>query len=129
MFDFVKRVFLGLVHSVGAVFATNREAVAESGDGYIRYSSGDGYIRYSNGIQLCWGTATLNGPVTATNKRVYFPQAFKSGTVTVYTTHDTNAERALADVGWVSNTAFSIGTPDNSGSIVHTGWLATGRWK
>lgn len=38
MFDFVKRVFLGLVHSVGAVFATNREAVVESGDGYIRYS-------------------------------------------------------------------------------------------
>lgn len=65
----------------------------------------------------------------ATNKRIYFPQAFKSGTVTVYTTHDTNIERALADVGWVSNTAFSIGTLDNSGSIVHTGWLATGRWK
>lgn len=120
MFDFVKRVFLGLVHSVGAVFGTNREAVVESGDGYIRYS---------NGIQLCWGTATLNGPATATNKRVYFPQAFKSGTVTVYTTHDTNVERTLADVGWVSNTAFSIGTLDNSGSIVHTGWLATGRWK
>ena len=120
MFDFVKRVFLGLVHSVGAVFVTNREAVVESGDGYVRYS---------NGIQLCWGTATLNGPVTATNKRVYFPQAFKSGTVTVYTTHDTNVERALVDVGWVSNTAFSIGTLDNSGSTVHTGWLATGRWK
>ena len=120
MFDFVKRVFLDLVHSVGAVFATNREAVAESGDGYIRYS---------NGIQLCWGTATLNGPVTATSKRVYFPQAFISGTVTVYTTHDTNVERALADVGWVSNTAFSIGTLDNSGSTIHTGWLATGRWK
>ena len=120
MFDFVKRVFFGLVHSVGAVFATNREAVVESGDGYVRYS---------NGIQLCWGTATLNGPATATNKRIYFPQAFKSGTVTVYTTHDTNVERALADVGWVSNTAFSIGTLDNSGSTVHTGWLATGRWK
>lgn len=120
MFDFVKRVFLGLVHSVGAVSATNREAVAESGNGYIRYS---------NGIQLCWGTATLNGPATATNKRVYFPQAFKSGTVTVYTTYDTNVGRVLADVGWVSNTAFSIGTLDNSGSIVNTGWLATGRWK
>ena len=40
MFDFVKRVFLGLVHSAGAVFATNRETVAESGDGYIRYSNG-----------------------------------------------------------------------------------------
>ena len=68
MFDFVKRVFLGLVHSVGAVFATNREAVVESGDGYIRYS---------NGIQLCWGTATLNGPATATNKRVYFHRRSK----------------------------------------------------
>ena len=112
MFDFIKRVFLGLVHPIGAVFATNRDVVVESGDGYIRYS---------NGIQLCWGTATLNGPATATNKRIYFPQAFKSGTVTVYTTHDTNIERALADVGWVSNTAFSIGTLDNSGSIVHTG--------
>ena len=120
MFDFVKRVFLGLVHSVGAVFTTNREAVVESGDGYIRYS---------NGIQLCWGTATLNGPVTATNKRIYFPQAFKSGTVTVYTTHDTNIKRALADVGWVSNTAFSIGTLIKSSSTVCTGWLATGRWK
>ena len=120
MFDFVKRVFFGLVYSVGTVFGTNREAVVESGDGYIRYN---------NGIQLCWGMATLNGPATATNKRVYFPQAFISGTVTVYTTHDTNVERALADVGWVSNTAFSIGTLDNSGSIVHTGWLATGRWK
>lgn len=120
MFDFVKRVFLGLVHSVGAVFATNRGAVVESGDGCVRYS---------NGIQLCWGTAMPNGPATATNKRIYFPQAFKSGTVTVYTTHDTNVERALADVGWVSNTAFSIGTLDNSGSTVHIGWLATGRWK
>ena len=120
MFDFVKRVFLGLFHSTGAIFAINREDVVESGNGYIRYN---------NGIQLCWGTATLNGPATATNKRVYFPQAFKSGTVTVYTTHDTNVERALADVGWVSNTAFSIGTLDNSGSTVHTGWLATGRWK
>ena len=120
MFDFVKRVFLGLVYSVGAVFATNREAVVESGDGYIRYS---------NGIQLCWGMATLNGPVTATNKRIYIPQAFKSGTVTVHTTHDTNIKRALVAIGWVSNTAFSIGTPNNSGSIVHTGWLATGRWK
>lgn len=120
MFNFVKRVFLRLVHSISAVFGTNREAVVESGDGYIRYS---------NGIQLCWGTATLNGPATAINKRVYFPQKFKSGTVTVYTTHDTNVERAIADVGWVSNTAFSIGTLDNSGSIVHTGWLATGRWK
>lgn len=120
MFDFVKKVFLGLVNFASTVFKTNHEAVVESGDGYIRYN---------NGIQLCWGTATLNGPATATNKRVYFPQAFKSGTVTVYTTHDTNVERALADVGWVSNTAFSIGTLDNSGSIVHTGWLATGRWK
>lgn len=120
MLDFVKRVFLGLVHSIGAVFAPNHDAVVESGDGYIRYN---------NGIQLCWGTATLNGPATATNKRITFPQAFKSGTVTVYTTHDTNVERALADVGWVSNTAFSIGTPNNSGSIVHTGWLATGRWE
>ena len=120
MFNFVKKVFLGLVHSVGAVFATNHEVVVKSGDGYIRYN---------NGIQLCWGTVTLSGPATATNKRVYFPQAFKSGTVTVYTTHDTNVECALADVGWVSNTAFSIGTLDNSGSIVHTGWLATGRWK
>ena len=36
MFDFVKRAFLGLVYSIGAVFATNREAVVESGDGYIR---------------------------------------------------------------------------------------------
>lgn len=120
MFDFVKRVFLGLVHSVGAVFATNREAVVESGDGYVRYS---------NGIQLCWGTATFNRPATATNKRIYFPQAFKSGTVTVYTTHDNNVELAHADVGWVSNTAFSIGTLNNSGSTVLAGWLATGRWK
>ena len=120
MFDFVQRVFLGLVHSVGAVFATNREAAVEMGDGYVRYS---------NGIQLCWGTATLNGPATATNKIVYFPQAFKSGTVTVYTTHDTNIERALADVCWVSNTAFSIGTLVRHNSTVHTGWLATGRWK
>ena len=68
MFDFVKRVSLGLVHSVGAVFATNREAVVESGDGYVRYS---------NGIQLCWGTATLNGPATATNKRIYFHRRSK----------------------------------------------------
>ena len=59
----------------------------------------------------------------------YFPQVFKSGTVTDYTTHDTNVGHALADVGWVSNTAFSIGTLDNSSSTVHTGWLATGRWK
>lgn len=68
MFAFIKRAFLGLVHSVGAVFATNREAVVESGDGYIRYN---------NGIQLCWGTATLNGPVTATNKRIYFHRRLK----------------------------------------------------
>ena len=68
MFDFVKRVFLRLVHSVGAVFATNREAVVESGDGYIRYS---------NGIQLCWGTATLNGPATATNKESTFHRRSK----------------------------------------------------
>lgn len=40
MFNFVKRVFLGLVHPVGAVFATNREAVVESGNGYIRYNNG-----------------------------------------------------------------------------------------
>lgn len=68
MFDFVKRVFLGLVHLIGVVFATNREAVVESGDGYIRYS---------NGIQLCWGTATLNGPATATNKRITFHRRSK----------------------------------------------------
>lgn len=120
MFDFVKRVFLGLVHSAGVVFATNHETVVESGNGYIRYN---------NGIQLCWGTVTIDGPSTATSKGVYFPQAFKRGTVTVYITHDTNVGRVLADVGWVSNTAFSIGMLDNSGSTVHTGWLATGRWK
>lgn len=69
MFNFVKRVFLGLVYSVGAVFTTNREAVVESGDGFIRYS---------NGTQLCWGTATLNEPATATNKRITFHRRSKA---------------------------------------------------
>lgn len=90
--------------------------------------SGTGYIRYARGIQMCWGTANLNGPVTEKNKRVSFPKAFKRDYI-ILTTHNANVGSAPVGIGWESSTSFSIGTLDNSGSTAHTGWLAIGYWK
>lgn len=86
------------------------------------------YIRYSSGLQICWGVMNLNGPVTATNKRITFPVAF-TAIPAILTTYNANIGVHPVGIGWESSTAFSIGTIDNFSSTGNTAWIAVGAWK
>lgn len=86
------------------------------------------YIRYSSGLQICWGVMNLNGPVTATNKRITFPVAF-TAIPAILTTYSANIGVHPVGIGWESSTAFSIGTMDNFSSTGNTSWIAVGAWK
>ena len=86
------------------------------------------HIRYSSGLQICWGYVNLNGPVTATNKRISFPVAF-TALPAILTTYNASIGNKPIGIGWESATAFSIGTMDNSGSTSYTTWIAIGPWK
>lgn len=86
------------------------------------------YIRYSSGLQICWGYVSLNGPVTATNKRITFPVAFITAPA-ILTTFNYNIGNTPIGIGWESATAFSIGTMDNFNSTGNTSWIAVGTWK
>lgn len=86
------------------------------------------YIRYSSGLQICWGFMNLNGPVTATNKRITFPAAFITSPA-ILTTYNANVGPHPIGIGWESTTAFSIGTMDNFNSTGNTSWIAVGAWK
>lgn len=86
------------------------------------------YIRYSSGLQICWGFLNINGPVTATNKRITFPVAF-TATPAILTTCNANVGPHPIGIGWESTTAFSIGTIDNFNSTGVTSWVAVGAWK
>ena len=92
-------------------------------------ASGDGYIRYARGIQMCWGWEQLNGPCTATNKRVTFPKAFSDEHPRVFVSYNANSGNTPVGVGWESKTSFSIGTMDNTYPSSGTSWFAIGRWK
>ena len=97
------------------------EAVVESGDGYIRYSSG---------LQICWGTAPLNGPITSTNKKVTYPKPFAANkNHVVLTTLNANVGLDIpVGVGWESDSHFMIGT-SGAAATGHTTWIAIGWWK
>lgn len=91
------------------------------------------YIRYSSGLQICWGVLNLNGPISATNKRITFPVAF-TALPAILTTQNANTGYYPAGyhpigIGWESSTAFSIGTLDNFNAIGITEWIAIGPWK
>nr|DAJ86980.1 MAG TPA: putative tail fiber protein [Caudoviricetes sp.]DAV99899.1 MAG TPA: putative tail fiber protein [Caudoviricetes sp.]DAX04445.1 MAG TPA: putative tail fiber protein [Bacteriophage sp.] len=92
------------------------------------FSSDIEYIRYSSGLQICWGYVNLNGPITATNKRVTFPVAFITKPA-ILTTYNANAGNTPIGIGWESPTAFSIGTVNSAGSTSITSWIAIGPWK
>ena len=91
-------------------------------------ASGYDYVRYASGLQICWGNVNLNGPVTATNKRITFPVAF-SAVPAILTTYSANIGNIPIGIGWESTTAFSIGTMNNSDTTHHTAWIAVGAWK
>lgn len=97
------------------------EAVVESGNGYIRYSSG---------LQICWGTATLDGNITSTKKKVTYPKPFAAEkNHIVLTTLNANVGLDIpVGVGWESDRYFMIGT-SGAASTAHTGWVAIGWWK
>lgn len=95
------------------------EAVVESGNGYIRYASG---------VQMCWGRVKVNGPITATGKKVTFPVAFKL-TPAVLTTGNANFLGYNVVVGWETATSFTIGTFGGSSVVGETNWFAIGYWK
>lgn len=86
------------------------------------------YVRYSSGLQICWGGVNLNGPVTATNKRITFPAAFVVNPA-ILTTFNANIGNTPIGIGWESTTAFSIGTMNNAQTKSHTTWIAVGPWK
>ena len=95
---------------------------------FSSFSSDIRYIRYSSGLQLCWGYVNLNGPVTATNKRITFPVPFTEKP-TILTTLNANSGNIPIGIGWESTTAFSIGSLDNSYTTQLTEWIAIGFWK
>ena len=87
------------------------------------------YVRYASGLQICWGYVDINGPVTATNKRITFPAAFITSPA-ILTTYSANIGNTPIGFGWESTTAFSIGTIDGSKITgLHTTWIAIGTWK
>lgn len=92
------------------------------------FSNDTRYIRYSSGLQICWGYVSLNGPVTATNKRITFPVAFITKPA-ILTTYNANAGNTPIGIGWESTTAFSIGTVNGSSSTSLTSWIAIGTWQ
>lgn len=92
------------------------------------FSNDTRYIRYSSGLQICWGYVSLNGPITATNKRITFPVAFITKPA-ILTTYNANAGNTPIGIGWESTTAFSIGTVNGSSSTSNTSWIAIGAWK
>lgn len=92
------------------------------------FSNDTRYIRYSSGLQICWGYVSLNGPVTATNKRITFPVAFITKPA-ILTTYNANAGNTPIGIGWESTTAFSIGTVNGSSSTSLTSWIAIGTWE
>lgn len=91
---------------------------------------GNGYIRYSSGLQICWGTATLNGSITSTKKKVTYPKSFDANKAhIVLTTLNANVGLHIpVGVGWESNSYFMIGTSGEE-TTGHTGWIAIGWWK
>lgn len=91
-------------------------------------ASGTGYIRYTSGVQICWGRVKVNGAITATNKQVTFPVAFKS-TPAVLTTSNANYLGNNVMVGWETATSFTIGTAGENPAVGETSWFAIGRWK
>lgn len=95
------------------------EAVVESGNGYIRYASS---------VQMCWGRAKVNGPISSTNTKVTFPVAFRL-IPAVLTTSNANYLGCDVMVGWETTTSFTIGTSNNSSAVGETNWLAIGYWK
>ena len=95
------------------------EAVVESGNGYIRYASG---------VQMCWGRVKVSGEITATNKKVTFPAAFKS-TPAVLTTGNANYLGYNVVVGWETTTSFTIGAVNGASTAGETNWIAIGLWK
>lgn len=86
------------------------------------------YVRYSSGLQICWGYVSLNGSLTATNKRVTFPKPFTM-VPAILTTFNANIGYTPIGIGWESTTAFSIGTMNNAQTTSHTSWIAVGPWK
>lgn len=86
------------------------------------------YVRYSSGLQICWGYVSLNGPVTATNKRITFPAPFIVNPA-ILTTFNANTGNIPIGIGWESTTAFSIGTMNNAQTTSITTWIAVGPWK
>lgn len=91
-------------------------------------ASGYNYVRYASGLQICWGDVHLNGPLTATNKRITFPVAF-SAVPALLTTYNANIGNTPIGIGWEDTTSFAIGTMNNSGSTGRTTWIAVGSWK
>lgn len=91
---------------------------------------GDDYIRYSSGLQICWGTATLNGNITSTKKKVTYSKSFAANkNHIVLTTFNANIGIEIpVGVGWETDRYFMIGT-SGAASTGHTGWIAIGWWK
>ena len=91
-------------------------------------ASGYNYVRYASGLQICWGDVHLNGQLTATNKRITFPVAFRA-VPAILTTYNANIGNTPIGIGWEDTTSFAIGTMNNSGSTGRTTWIAVGSWK
>lgn len=115
----------GALTWTGGDYSSSGEIEIVDSSNFSDYTS---YIRYSSGLQICWGYVSLNGPITATNKRITFPVAFTTKPA-ILTTHNANAGDTPIGVGWESTTAFSIGTVNNSSSTSITSWIAIGAWK
>lgn len=115
----------GALTWTGGDYSSSGEIEIVDSSNFSDYTS---YIRYSSGLQICWGYVFLNGPITATNKRITFPVAFTTKPA-ILTTHNANAGDTPIGVGWESTTAFSIGTVNNSSSTNITSWIAIGAWK
>lgn len=115
----------GALTWTGGDYSSSGEIEIVDSSNFSDYTS---YIRYSSGLQICWGYVSLNGPITATNKRITFPVAFTTKPA-ILTTHNANAGDTPIGVGWESTTAFSIGTVNNSSSTSITSWIAIGTWK
>lgn len=115
----------GALTWTGGDYSSSGEIEIVDSSNFSDYTS---YIRYSSGLQICWGYVSLNGPITATNKRITFPVAFTTKPA-ILTTHNANAGDTPIGVGWESTTAFSIGTVNGSSSTSLTSWIAIGTWK
>lgn len=104
------------------------ERVSQVGKGVdLPDGSSQHYIRFESGLQLVFGTATVNG-VIEEQKRVNLIVPFISNAIVVASNDANIGPDASVCVGWQDTTGFSIGT-NLAGVVGHCRWIAIGFWK